>query len=88
VNSAEIEVMLRFLPEYTRIIKTPDPYEMWDGKQTARFEEVELRTKDVIIAFLSLQREAISNAGWSKAETNKKEAIRRIEELSFFGEET
>ncbi len=78
----DIEHMAQFLPRMTTIFKTPD----WTIPAPHAFvmEYVELKTEDVIAAFLGLQREAILEAKKLQQDAKRTEAIRRIRAMAHF----
>ncbi len=75
--------MARFLPERVRIAKTPD--NVWRNSTTeVVMETVELKTRDVIAAFMAMQQQAIQRARELKDERLRAEAIKRIRAMTHF----
>jgi len=81
----ELDVMLTYLPKFTMITKTPDYYHTIDKDVSINIEQVELKTKDVVMAFLSLQKTAIKNAKRNIDKNRKDDAIDKIRRMVFFG---
>lgn len=80
------KLMERYLPEYTRIAKTPDRYCDWEETKikTIKIEFVDLKTRDVINAFMNLQAEAIHYISQERNQQRREEAISRIRNMVFF----
>jgi len=75
--------MAELLPEYTTIAKTPDLYpSSADGANTCNIkkETVEIKTADLIDAFMGLQREASAE----EERRAKAESARKIRIMAYF----
>ena len=76
--------MAEFLPEYTNIARTPDWGAYMGTTTDVVVDTVELKTRDVISAFMGLQRQALKEAGKIKQTERRIEAIARIKRMAFF----
>ena len=79
--------MARYLPEYTRIAKTPDlVYSVVAERliQPIEIEFADIKTKDIINAFMNLQAEAFHNLNQERNRKNREAAIKRIRNMVFF----
>lgn len=87
MDRADRKVMERYLPKYTRIAKTPDvEVSCWENATPPpiNIECVELKTSDIICAFMRLQDEALHNLTKEHNERKREEAIIRIRRMTFF----
>ena len=78
-----INDMAKFLPEHVTIARTPD----WkfNGSTTdITIETVELKTRDVIAAFMEMQRQAMQEARKIKDNDMRTIAMQRIRRMAFF----
>jgi RNA binding exosome subunit len=76
-----IDEMLKFLPETVTIAKTP--LHVFYGDEI-KMETVELKTRDIVQAFLSLQRQAAKEACKIEKGERLKKIIERIKSMSYF----
>lgn len=77
-----IKDMAQFLPPRVRIAKTPEF--RWQQTTDITMEVVELKTEDVIAAFLSMQQQAIQEAGKISDARHRNAVIRRIRAMTHF----
>ena len=81
------EDMARFLPETVRVAKTPDViYAPHNDSRTidVSMDVVELKTVDIINAFMSLKGQAIAEANRIKSERHRAMAISKIKSMAHF----
>lgn len=81
------KLMERYLPEYTRIAKTPDTsYSQWEDRDCnyIEIEFVDIKTRDIINAFMNLQAEAIHCISQERNRKRREEAMSRIRNMVFF----
>lgn len=76
----DIEYMAHFLPKFVTIWKTPD----FPFRDSIEFETVELKTRDVIDAFMSLQRRAMEKANSIRDTERRNDATRKISNMVYF----
>ena len=81
------EDMARFLPEVVRVAKTPDVMNApCNGSRAidVSMDIVELKTVDIINAFMSLKGQAIAEANRIKSERHRAMAISKIKSMAHF----
>lgn len=79
--------MLRYLPEYTRVAQTPTLVACWETNKTPPkivMEDIELKTSDIVSAFLYLQQAALENAHKERDKMLRERAIARIRQMTYF----
>ena len=87
MNREDMKLMARYLPEYTRIAKTPDlSYSQWEDRDCnyIEIEFVDIKTRDIINSFMNLQAEAIHYISQERNQQRREEAISRIRDMVFF----
>ena len=73
------------LPERTRIATTPDIYYSRNSQRTAiNYETVELKTIDIIRAFMVLKEQAMAEAYKIKSDRRRHIAISKIKSMAHF----
>ena len=82
MKNQQIKDMLQFLPETTIVVKTPDLN--IQAQRIVEVETVELKTRDVIEAFMNLQQMAITTASEIENAQKRREAIDRIKRMVYF----
>lgn len=79
--------ILNYLPEYSIILETPDFYSAGDSSnelKTIKMKSVTVQTKDLVNAFMGLQREAIEKAEQERYWEKRMHVIDKIKRMTFF----
>lgn len=86
MDRVDRKAMEHYLPKYTKIAKSPElEVSFWEDTQPPiTIECVELKTSDVICAFMNLQSKALFNLTKEHNERKREEAIVRIKRMTFF----
>lgn len=85
-EDTSIETMLRHLPEYVKIAKTPDLYIpiFLDNMIEIEYEAVELKTIDLVQSFINLQKQAIKNIYENERGRKRAISIKKIKAMRYF----